>query len=245
MIEVLGCTEAWKDAGDDIEFDYTKVFVRKDGCYYYAHSPERMVDPHDIDNLHLERIPVEELWPPFPPTFTQVPVPVPENTYVKPPAIHCYDDDSTPSKVRALMLQEVEICELLRRKPHPNIALYLGCLVEEGTIRGLCFQRYPVTLKKWLETDPSDADKAVCLQGIRDGIQHMHSLGLVHNDINPSNIMLDGNKAALIDFDSCRRDGEKNGPKTYTPGWGRAADQASFENDLYSLGLVEKLLLKL
>ncbi|OQE28684.1 hypothetical protein PENSTE_c003G06034 [Penicillium steckii] len=47
------------------------------------------------------------------------------------------------------------------------------------------------------------------LEGLRAGILHLHSLGLVHNDINPSNIMFDedGN-FILIDFDSCRRIGE-------------------------------------
>ena len=58
-----------------------------------------------------------------------------------------------------------------------------------------------------------DANRArVYLEDILKGIRHLHSLGLVHNDINPANIMLDNNgTAVLIDFDSCRRVGESLG----------------------------------
>lgn len=41
------------------------------------------------------------------------------------------------------------------------------------------------------------------LEGILAAIKHLHSLGTVHNDINPANIMLDEDDTLnLIDFDS-------------------------------------------
>lgn len=41
------------------------------------------------------------------------------------------------------------------------------------------------------------------------GIKHLHSIGLVHNDLNPANIMFDqDDMLVLIDFDSCRYIGE-------------------------------------
>jgi serine/threonine protein kinase len=47
------------------------------------------------------------------------------------------------------------------------------------------------------------------LVGILDAIRHLHSLGLVHNDLNPSNIMFDElDEPVIIDFGSCRRIGE-------------------------------------
>jgi serine/threonine protein kinase len=47
------------------------------------------------------------------------------------------------------------------------------------------------------------------LNGILAGIKHLHSLGLVHNDINPGNVMFDEDGTPiLIDFDSCRQAGE-------------------------------------
>jgi serine/threonine protein kinase len=42
------------------------------------------------------------------------------------------------------------------------------------------------------------------LIGIKRGIDHIHSLGLVHNDINPNNIMITrDDNAVIIDLDSC------------------------------------------
>ncbi|WDK16863.1 serine/threonine-protein kinase [Colletotrichum graminicola] len=47
------------------------------------------------------------------------------------------------------------------------------------------------------------------LDDIEDGIKHLHSLGLVHNDLNPSNILINGCTWVIIDFGSCRYKGER------------------------------------
>jgi tRNA A-37 threonylcarbamoyl transferase component Bud32 len=41
----------------------------------------------------------------------------------------------------------------------------------------------------------------------------MHSVGLVHNFLHLSNIMMDEETSIIIDFDSCQREGEKLGAK--------------------------------
>lgn len=47
------------------------------------------------------------------------------------------------------------------------------------------------------------------LDGIKQGIRHLHSLGLIHNDINPANAMRDDTQTPkLIDFDSCKLVGQ-------------------------------------
>lgn len=84
---------------------------------------------------------------------------------------------------------------------------------------GLCFTGYQRTLMQ--EVNPGSLMKrglrssrqrskgySSVLAGIESGIKHLHALGLVHNDINPSNIMLDSDQAIIIDFGSCRRVGE-------------------------------------
>lgn len=66
-------------------------------------------------------------------------------------------------------------------------------------------------MKRRLRSDPgwrASKDYSGVLAGIERGIKHLHALGWVHNDINPSNIMLDGDEAVIIDFGSCRRAGE-------------------------------------
>jgi serine/threonine protein kinase len=47
------------------------------------------------------------------------------------------------------------------------------------------------------------------LSEVEAGIKHLHFLGYVHNDLNPSNIMITtDDTAVIIDFDSCVRVGE-------------------------------------
>lgn len=46
------------------------------------------------------------------------------------------------------------------------------------------------------------------LAGVERGVRHLHGLGWAHNDINPSNIMLDGDEGVVIDLGSCTRVGE-------------------------------------
>jgi serine/threonine protein kinase len=73
----------------------------------------------------------------------------------------------------------------------------------------------------------------------------MHKLGLVHNDLNPSNIMMDGDNPVIIDFDSCKREGDELGSKAGTDGWTLdGQDHAMRENDLYSLSKIRAALMK-
>ena len=73
--------------------------------------------------------------------------------------------------------------------------------------------RYGLRLVK---TDSHPHPSELVTEGMKTGLQdllaaikHLHSLGLVHNDINPANIMLDQEGTLiLIDFDSCRNIGE-------------------------------------
>jgi serine/threonine protein kinase len=77
------------------------------------------------------------------------------------------------------------------------------------------------------------------LNGIFAGITHMHSLGLAHNDITPSNIMLDENGCAvIIDFNN-------SGPlgvpcRSGTPGWTNFSRVSAVENDLYGYDCVQQ-----
>jgi serine/threonine protein kinase len=119
------------------------------------------------------------------------------------------------------VLQEVQVCEILRLQPHPNIAKYMGCEVHDNKISGLCCKQYRESLQKLL--NPGQLNKrafarSVCLdakwcssiiEGIKKGLKHLHALGFVHNDLTPSDVMLDERDIAIIiHFGSCRRRGE-------------------------------------
>ncbi|KAJ7130614.1 hypothetical protein C8R44DRAFT_775883, partial [Mycena epipterygia] len=76
-------------------------------------------------------------------------------------------------------------------------------------------------VKKTLISDKKAfIDKVIA--GIRLGLEHIHSLGYVHNDLNPRNIVLDKEFKVpiIIDFDSCYKIGESlKGKKAGTVDW--------------------------
>lgn len=130
------------------------------------------------------------------------------------------------------MLEEVQICERSRKNPHRNIAAYHGCEVKDGRITGIYFTRYTETLMQ--RVNPGKLGKRPFASQVRrgmsdevqrwmDGVEsemrHLHSLGILHNDINPSNIMLDGNIPVIIDFDSCGQEGHSLGTVKRTYEW--------------------------
>lgn len=137
------------------------------------------------------------------------------------------------------MQKEIEICEVLRKHPHPNIATYYGCHANNGRASGLYFKRYEATLLEIV--NPQRLNKRGFLSSSRivehslerqldileEGLHHLHPLGLIHNDITPANVMREKDTGALVlvDFGSCRRVGEslwatlgKRTPEWHDPG---------------------------
>ena len=57
---------------------------------------------------------------------------------------HAYID--APEWVAARTMQDLEDCQMLVQRPHPNVLPYLGCLVEDGRVAGLCFRKASKTL---------------------------------------------------------------------------------------------------
>lgn len=203
-MEMVVSEEVWKNLdNDELVFDHILLIVRPGSRYLFARQRDRHA-PIDATKLHLEEIPDS----------------LPSNSYVKRPNLLDYGEKENCCTV---LLQESEINEILRQHPHPNIAQYYGCVVENGRFGGLCLQGYSSTCKQRAERraskgqdgsgEPalSETEKRRLMQGIRDGVTHLHRLGLVHNDLNPSNIMLEDGVAVIIDFDSCRRQGEPMG----------------------------------
>jgi serine/threonine protein kinase len=142
-------------------------------------------------------------------------------------------------------LDEVKACEILRVHPHPNIAQYLGCTVDDGMIAGLCFVKYGTTLLERVYEGSDDFDADLCLRGIQSGVEHLHKLGLIHCDINPANILMSGDNddPIIIDFDSCRREGEELGLKAGTRGWTNEDFKvATPEIDKYGISMIKEFL---
>ncbi|KAL7944024.1 kinase-like domain-containing protein [Trichoderma barbatum] len=236
----------YDDEEGDFIFNHIKCILKSETEeeYFYAKVYERdgLDAGLDTTKLDLTPIPPEDIWPQFDKSFTLAPVPLPEDCYVKRASLLDYEASTRGDGIPKLILQEAEICEILRKNPHHNIANYLGCLVVDGKIHGLCFDRYAMTLDEQKENG-TPLDATLCLQDIKDGILHLHSLGLIHNDINPRNIMMNADgKPVIIDFDSCKREGEKL-VKCGTPDWMiEDAQYATRDNDFFGLSRLQEFL---
>jgi len=154
-----------------------------------------------------------------------------------------YGPASMPT-VKKIATQEISVCELLSKAGpcHENIAKYLGCVVRDGCVAALVFPKYYETLAERLERGCELADIAEVVQGLRSAIAHLNTMGLSHNDINPTNIMFAGRQDTtpiLIDFDSCRELGEPL-LKGCTPEWGDVeATTARQEHDDKAVDAIE------
>lgn len=222
--------ESYKEINGDFKYAHTLIVYRVGDDVYHAITKSRgrfaaEVKLEELSNVVL--IPTTSYCPLFPPNYTRAPDALPANCYIKRPHLLSYDrihDTPNASSISERVLKEAEVCEILKLHPHPSIAQYLGCQVCNGRITGICFSKYSDTLMH--RVNPKSRMKRAfiydgralknpddCLYGVERGLRHLHSLGLVHNDINPSNIMIDEDTdeedtPVIIDFDSCRPVGE-------------------------------------
>ena len=105
------------------------------------------------------------------------------------------------------------------KHPHRNIAKYHGCRVQDDRITGICYDKYHESLMQ--RVNPGSHCKrrlhlnekkpllnvSLMLESVRKGLEHLHSLGFAHNNINPSNIMFfseDSDEAVITGLGSCR-----------------------------------------
>lgn len=105
-------------------------------------------------------------------------------------------------------IQEIELSQQLK---HKNLVSFIG-KGSFDTPEGEC--QYYVTnyfsgelLAEKIQRDGSiQPDEAIAIfRSMLEGLNHMHQLGLVHNDITPRNIMLVNGTAEIIDMGHCSR----------------------------------------
>ncbi|KAJ5159282.1 uncharacterized protein N7500_008933 [Penicillium coprophilum] len=237
-MEVIQKNEAFRRIDGKMKFSYVQVFVRQDGKLYFGKRTNRFNPPKVLDDLQeLKQIPTQDRGPKVKTAWSAI--------YVKTPSLLAYTDGNLEERIA----REIETYEFLRRNSHPNLATYYGCIDTHGRVSGLCLRRYTSTLLE--AVNPQRLGKVAFLSSTRElvtakmksgldgilaAIKHLHSFGLVHNDINPANIMLDDDGTfILIDFDSCRYIGEslRNTETKRTHHWHDPAVEISVEkNDL-------------
>ena len=139
-----------------------------------------------------------------------------------------------PGQFRILTRNEVSICELLQRAPHPNMAKYLGCETTDFTgidrVTAIAYEKYDMNLAEYAAKDLLEFEQVpAILSAVENAMQHLHSLDIVHCDLQPLNIFLhlkrscasevEVEKVVLGDFDSALKVGDKIELKHATKNW--------------------------
>ncbi|KAG6110890.1 hypothetical protein E4U13_005176 [Claviceps humidiphila] len=243
-MEIYKSAEVFDFKNDEAEFAHTKLIIRgPNQDFYYAITEDRFFRSStlDLDNLDKTSINVDNVWPRYSARLLQAPSPVPQDSYIKEADFFVPGEYPELLPPGGLVLHEIAAYELLRQHPHPNISQYHGCVMSDGRITGLCLAKYKMTLEERMEVN-TPLDKELCLEGIERGIRYLHSLGIVHNDISPYNIMLDEmDRPVIIDFDSWQQNGQELGTKKGSPGWWKEdSKHALFENDMFSLSKIQE-----
>jgi len=147
-MEICEYAAAFIESGGDLVFSHSKIILKDDKQYYHARTPRRCrsIPNIDLSTIELNPIPIKKVWPTFSNQFSRAPYPLPSNTFIKRPSLLDYGDTPASEDLGSLILNEARVCEIIKTAPHPNIAEYMGCLVEEGAITGLCFVCYEDTL---------------------------------------------------------------------------------------------------
>ena len=247
-MEVLKARQCFEKVDGGIKFIYTRVLFRQNGITFCAKSPDRNVGSGlCADKLEDIKPILPEVYRPLLPSGYSI-APDPSKCYIKQPNLMSFEETVD---LASFVSQELATCEVIKKYQHPNIATYHGCVVSNGRVTGLCFKKYPETLMDKVNpgslnksTFISEKDRsaarmmATCyLPGIEAGIRQLHALGLIHNDLNPSNVMItEDDTPVIIDFDSSSAPGTPLDKAKRTYGWFDPDVRVSQEsNDLDAL----------
>lgn len=226
---------SWKDLGhvsEDIdpetgEFLCTSFAVAADDIVYTGQLNTRKTDiTLQQITAALNPIPDEVIFPKYPTSpdapLTRAPEILPDNVYIKRPALSTYNiykKYNGLNTLRKCLLQEAQAMQVFSKHPHPHIIRYHGCVVKRGYITGLVLDRHASDLEAYLENDRGRINKESFMAALESAIYHLHSLGWAHNDLDPSNILVDASgMPVLINFEYCREIGREL-PTLGAMGW--------------------------
>lgn len=268
-IEIMEVAERWDEVEGRFPFTGTVVVYRSLDQVFHCllHGAQRPQPSEYPTLLPLLSASLATLIPPdaYAPVFqtdgslSRVSAPFPADVFVKRPSLGSFDRYvamARPNDIASAILNEARVGEILKHNLHPNVARYHGCEVsDEGRITGVCWTTLGDSLMK--RVNPGFIGKAVfqyrpgtlrnkdkVVDGIRAGLLHLHSLGFVHNDINPANILLDGDEnPVIVDFGSCTPIGQSLEGVGRTYQWyDESVNVASPSNDIYALEDIQEWL---
>ena len=139
---------------------------------------------------------------------------------------------------------------ILAKLSHPNIVHLHSFFCEDGIYYLVMEYAEGITLKKYIQINGSIPERRAMMifQQIMAALHYEHSVGIVHWDIKPSNIMIDPqDKVRIIDFGIARLSDEKHstpsGSKFGTlfyisPEQVKARKDIDNRTDIFSTGIV-------
>ncbi len=99
---------------------------------------------------------------------------------------------------------EAEIDTWIEASGHPNVMSVLDMIVHGDYVIIVSEFAEGGSLKRWLTKHggraPSHEQALEMMTGILSGIEHLHSRNVVHRDLKPDNILLQGNFPRITDF---------------------------------------------
>ncbi|CAL5869281.1 uncharacterized protein PFLUO_LOCUS3509 [Penicillium psychrofluorescens] len=197
------------------EFLHTSFAVFNDEALFYGqlNIPKANLSLAQISNA-LAHVPDDKFFPQWPVPemeLIEAPATLTSGIYLKRPNLELYgimkehSVTNVEQQLAQQFLAEAEVMNALSKHPHPNIVRYYGCRVVRGHITGLVMDRHPHDLYCHLKEGVGNIEKEPFMAALKSAIQHLHALGWAHNDLTPSNILVnrDG-MPVLIDFGGCQ-----------------------------------------
>ncbi len=164
------------------------------------------------------------------------------------------DNDGRKVVLKTLSPDSVSMYRRIAKlPPHSHSERVFECIEQDGSTVAVCEYVDGKTLRELLESGRTfplkHIKKLIC--DLCAAVEHLHKNSIIHRDINPNNIMLDGKlNLKLIDYSIARLySGKKDNDTTVfgTEGYS-APEQYGFKEtrftaDVYSIGMVLKMLL--
>lgn len=174
--------QAWDMDMENFAF-WALVWTDGEDHWHYRYPSRRLPEDTSVLIPHAVKIPQSYYRVPISAdiALTPAPLPVPEDSFIKTYNLIEYEPEtsSQSSALADLLLQEAQVCEILAKHPHRHICEYRGYVQKNGMITGLCFKQYGKNLYEALR-DGDVIDHRKILEGVKSGLEHLHTLGLVH-----------------------------------------------------------------